>query len=81
MRKGLTAGIAEQHGLTIARLPIKEHAQALRLGFAGASTRPALSVSDVVLTLLELYHRSRDWLAALTAGMPARRRQRHGNVE
>jgi hypothetical protein len=75
---GQTAGFAAAHALECRRLPIQEHAHALGLAFPGASLRPALSIADVVLTLLEYQRSGGDWVAALAAGMPSRRRRRHG---
>jgi hypothetical protein len=74
VRKGITAGFAARHGLRAARLPIKEHAQSLGLAFPGATTRPVLNVSDVVVALLEA-RRTGDWEQALRAALPQRKQR------
>lgn len=76
VQKGMTIGFAQDHGLAACRLPIKEHAQQLGLGFPGASTRPILSVTDVVIALVE-FNRLGDWEQALLAALPSRRRRQH----
>ena len=78
VHKGLTAGFAKEHGLVVRRLPVKEYAQHLGLGFPGASTRPVLSVTDVLKALVE-FNRTQDWVMALTAALPSRKRRQHGS--
>jgi len=78
VQKGMTAGFAARHGLSVYRLPVKEHAEQLGLCFPGASTRPVLSVTDVVTALIE-YNRTNDWVLALNAALPSRKRRQHGS--
>eukprot|EP00878_Enallax_costatus_P026610 GHUV01028563.1.p1 GENE.GHUV01028563.1~~GHUV01028563.1.p1 ORF type:complete len:308 (+),score=103.69 GHUV01028563.1:913-1836(+) len=73
--KGLTAGFGSRHGLTSLRLPVAEYAAQLGLDYSGASTRPVLNVSDVVVALIE-YQRTGDWVHALQQAVPARKRGR-----
>ncbi|WIA36519.1 hypothetical protein OEZ86_007813 [Tetradesmus obliquus] len=72
--KGLTAGFGVRHGVQTVRLPVAEYAGQLGLGFAGASTRPVLTVSDVVVALVE-FNRTGDWVHALQQALPARKRR------
>jgi tRNA (guanine9-N1)-methyltransferase len=77
VQKGLTLQFAEQHQLPAYRLPIKEHAPQLGMGFPGANTRPILTAADVVTALIE-YNRTQDWVLALQAAMPIRKRRQPG---
>jgi tRNA (guanine9-N1)-methyltransferase len=72
--KGLTAGFGARHGVQTVRLPVVEYAEQLGLGYAGASTRPVLNVSDVVVALVE-FNRTGDWVHALQQALPARKRR------
>jgi tRNA (guanine9-N1)-methyltransferase len=74
VQKGLTLEFAEQHQLPAYRLPIKEHASQLGMDFPGANTRPILTAADVVTALIE-YNRTQDWVLALQAAMPSRKRR------
>jgi tRNA (guanine9-N1)-methyltransferase len=74
VKKGLTLGVAERYGLEVVRLPVSEFASELGLGGAGDSNRPVLNVSDVVVALVE-YQRTGDWVQALKAAIPHRKRQ------
>ena len=53
------------------RLPIQEHGEQLGLG---GGTRLVLNINDVVLSLLR-FHATGDWVGALDAAIPARRRR------
>ena len=53
------------------RLPIQEHGEQLGLG---GGTRLVLNINDVVLALLR-FHATGDWVGALDAAIPARRRR------
>jgi tRNA (guanine9-N1)-methyltransferase len=77
VRKGLTLGKAERHGLAAVRLPVLEYAKHLNLDGPSASNRPVLNVSDVVVALVE-FARTGDWVHALRAAVPARK-QRGGS--
>jgi tRNA (guanine9-N1)-methyltransferase len=77
VQKGLTLQFAEQHQLPAYRLPLKEHAPQLGMGFPGANTRPILTAADVVTALIE-YNRTQDWVLALQAAMPIRKRRQPG---
>lgn len=70
--KGLTARFGAQHGLETVRLPVLEYADELGLNYAGASKRPLLNVSDVVVALIE-YHRTGSWTHALREALPKRK--------
>lgn len=70
--KGLTSSFGSRHGFRTVRLPVAEFAEQLGLGYAGASTRPVLNVSDVVVALIE-YQRTGDWVHALQQAVPARK--------
>jgi hypothetical protein len=72
--KGLTTGFGARHGVQTVRLPVAEYAEQLGLGFVGASTRPVLNVSDVVVALVE-FNRTGDWVHALQQALPARKRR------
>jgi tRNA (guanine9-N1)-methyltransferase len=74
VQKGLTLEFAQEHKVQAYRLPIKEHAQQLGLDFPGANTRPILTAADVVTALIE-YNRTQDWVIALEAAVPARKRR------
>lgn len=76
--KGLTSGFGSRYGLQTVRLPVVEYAGELGLGYAGASTRPVLNVSDVVVALIE-YQRTGDWVHALREAVPARKRGQKQN--
>ncbi|KAG2482009.1 hypothetical protein HYH03_019033 [Edaphochlamys debaryana] len=73
VRKGVTAGYAAHHGLEARRLPTQELAEQLGLG-RGAAKRPVLNIDDVVLALLRLRDSGGDWLGALDAAIPQRKR-------
>lgn len=74
VQKGLTRDFAQQHNLMSFRLPIKEHAEQLGLGFPGANTRPILTAADVV-TALVLFHETQEWHTSLTVAIPQRKRR------
>lgn len=73
VKKNITLKFAESSGVRVARLPVQEYAQELGLG-KGVPKRPVLNVSDVVVALIEL-NCSGDWLAALNAAIPHRKRR------
>lgn len=79
VQKGITFSFAQQQGLPVYRLPIREYAQQLGLDFPGASTRPVLSAADVVTALVE-YQQMQDWAAALKVAVPQRKRRQHGSL-
>jgi tRNA (guanine9-N1)-methyltransferase len=74
VQKGLTLEFAQEHGVQAYRLPIKEHAEQLGLDFAGANKRPILTAADVVTAIIE-FNRTQDWVVALEAAVPARKRR------
>ncbi|KAG2449455.1 hypothetical protein HYH02_005602 [Chlamydomonas schloesseri] len=71
--RGVTAGFAARHELRAARLPTMELAEQLALG-PGAPKRPVLNIDDVVYALLRYRVNGGDWLDALDAAIPARKR-------
>ncbi|KAG2433256.1 hypothetical protein HXX76_008324 [Chlamydomonas incerta] len=71
--RGVTAGFAARHELQVRRLPTVELAEQLRLG-PGAPKRPVLNIDDVVYALLRFRVNGGDWLDALDAAIPARKR-------
>lgn len=76
--KGLSLGWARAAGVRAARLPVREQAAALGMEFAGAKTTPVLSISDVVVALLEAGRSGGDWAGALRAALPERVRRGAG---
>lgn len=74
VQKGLTMEFAEQHSLPAYRLPIKEYAGQLGMNFPGANTRPILTAAVVVMAVIE-FNRTRDWVLALQAAVPLRKRR------
>jgi tRNA (guanine9-N1)-methyltransferase len=76
VQKNLTRDFARDQQIPAYRLPIKEHAQQLGLDLPGASTRPVLTAADVVTALLE-FNRAQDWVFALQAAVPQRKRRLH----
>ena len=74
VKKGLSLGVAERYGLEVVRLPVLEFAGEFGLGGAGDSNRPVLNVSDVVVALIE-FDRNGDWVQALRAAIPQRKRR------
>ncbi|KXZ54099.1 hypothetical protein GPECTOR_5g202 [Gonium pectorale] len=72
-RKGLTLGFAESQGLACRRLPIAEYAEPLGL-VKGTRKCPVLNIDDVVRALL-IQHETGDWVKALDAAIPARKRK------
>ncbi len=73
--KGLSRGWAEAAGVRTARLPVREHAEDLGMGFSGANKTPVLSISDVVVAMVEAGRSGGDWAAALAAALPERVRR------
>ncbi|GIM05741.1 hypothetical protein Vretimale_10224, partial [Volvox reticuliferus] len=72
-RKGLTLKFAEARQVKCRRLPIAEHAEQLGLG-KGTRKCPVLNIDDVVKTLI-IYQDTRDWVRALDAAIPIRKRR------
>ncbi|GIL83183.1 hypothetical protein Vretimale_11426 [Volvox reticuliferus] len=70
---GVTAGFAAKHSLESYRLPTLEYADQLGLG-QGVSRRPVLNICDVVLALLRFRSNGGDWVDALDAAIPRRKR-------
>ncbi|KAI8474675.1 MAG: hypothetical protein J3K34DRAFT_517988 [Monoraphidium minutum] len=73
--KGLSLGWAAAAGVRAARLPVREYADDLGMAFGGANKTPVLSISDVVVALLEAGRTGGDWAAALGAALPERVRR------
>ncbi|GIL52804.1 hypothetical protein Vafri_8572 [Volvox africanus] len=71
--RGVTAGFAANHSLESYRLPTLEYAEQLGLG-RGVSRRPVLNICDVVLALLRFRSNGGDWVDALNAAIPKRKR-------
>ncbi|GLI62533.1 hypothetical protein VaNZ11_005193 [Volvox africanus] len=72
-RKGLTLKYAEARQVECRRLPVAEHAEQLGLG-KGTRKCPVLNIDDVVKALI-IYHDTRDWVRALDAAIPIRKRK------
>lgn len=64
VRKGCTLALAEQEGLCVRRLPIRENLSSWQ--------SPIMNV-DAMIGILCSFNSSRDWAAALHEYMPARR--------
>ncbi|GLC33401.1 hypothetical protein PLESTB_000071600 [Pleodorina starrii] len=71
--RGVTASFASSHCLEVRRLPTLEYSEQLGLGH-GVSRRPVLNICDVVLALLRFRTNGGDWLDALDAAIPRRKR-------
>lgn len=74
VQKGLTAQFAHHHNLASCRLPIREYAKPLGLDFPGANLRPILTAADVVTALVS-FNSTQDWVVALDAAIPLRKRR------
>ncbi|KAG2425676.1 hypothetical protein HXX76_013518 [Chlamydomonas incerta] len=73
VRKGLTVKFAETERVACRRLPIRENAEQLGLG-KGVTKNPVLNIDDVVRALL-VFHDTGDWVRALDAAIPIRKRK------
>ncbi|KAG2452981.1 hypothetical protein HYH02_002318 [Chlamydomonas schloesseri] len=73
VRKGLTVKFAETEGVACRRLPIRENAEKLGLG-KGVTKNPVLNIDDVVRALL-VFNDTGDWVQALDAAIPIRKRK------
>ncbi|GLC41919.1 hypothetical protein PLESTF_000100300 [Pleodorina starrii] len=72
-RKGLTLKFAEAQRVDCRRLPVAEHAEQLGMG-KGVRKCPVLNIDDVVKALL-IFNDTRDWVLALDAAIPSRKRK------